>query len=97
MLRNRRYTSTLSKIDDTMIVITGGAGMIGSMIAWHLNNKLSRDDMVIVDRITHPDQWQNLVKRQYVQYLDKDQLLSWLEGRNDVAAIIHMGAYQRYY
>ncbi len=92
MLRNRRYTSTLSKIDDTMIVITGGAGMIGSMIAWHLNNKLSRDDMVIVDRITHPDQWQNLVKRQYVQYLDKDQLLSWLEGRNDVAAIIHMGA-----
>ena len=75
-----------------MIVITGGAGMIGSMIAWHLNSKLSRDDMVIVDRITHPDQWQNLVKRQYVQYLDKDQLLAWLEGRNDVAAIIHMGA-----
>ena len=61
-----------------MIVITGGAGMIGSIIAWHLNTKLQRDDMVIVDRITHENQWQNLVKRQYVQYLDKDQLMPWL-------------------
>ena len=75
-----------------MIVITGGAGMIGSIIAWHLNTKLKRDDLVIVDRITHEDQWQNLVKRQYLQYLDKDQLLDWLKDRNDIDAIIHMGA-----
>jgi len=81
-----------------MIVITGGAGMIGSIIAWHLNTKLQRDDMVIVDRIMHEDQWQNLVKRQYVQYLDKGQLMPWLNGnaehppRTDIEAIIHMGA-----
>ncbi|MGB2833462.1 MAG: ADP-glyceromanno-heptose 6-epimerase [Methylotenera sp.] len=75
-----------------MIVITGGAGMIGSIIAWHLNTKLQRDDMVIVDRMTHESQWQNLVKRQYVQYLDKDQLMPWLEDRTDIEAIIHMGA-----
>ena len=75
-----------------MIVITGGAGMIGSIIAWHLNHKLGRDDLVIVDSIQHPDQWQNLVKRQYAQYLDKDQLMAWLVGRNDIEAIVHMGA-----
>ena len=75
-----------------MIVITGGAGMIGSIIAWHLNTKLNRDDFVIVDRITHEEQWQNLAHRQYAQYLDKDQLMSWLENRNDIEAIIHMGA-----
>ncbi len=75
-----------------MIVITGGAGMIGSIIAWHLNTKLNRDDIVIVDRITHEDQWQNLAHRQYAQYLDKDQLMSWLENRTDIKAIIHMGA-----
>ncbi|MCX7190118.1 MAG: ADP-glyceromanno-heptose 6-epimerase [Methylotenera sp.] len=74
-----------------MIVITGGAGMIGSIIAWQLNQQ-GRNDMVIADRITHADQWQNLVKRQYVQYLDKDQLMPWLEGRTDIEAIIHMGA-----
>jgi len=75
-----------------MIIITGGAGMIGSVIAWHLNTKLQRDDLVIVDRITHEDQWQNLVKRQYAQYLDKDQLLDWLQHHDGVTAIIHMGA-----
>ncbi|MEE9331179.1 MAG: ADP-glyceromanno-heptose 6-epimerase [Methylophilaceae bacterium] len=75
-----------------MIVITGGAGMIGSMIAWHLNTKLGRDDLVITDSITHEDQWQNLVHRHYVTYLDKDQLFDWLYENNDVTAIIHMGA-----
>ncbi len=75
-----------------MIVITGGAGMIGSMIAWHLNTKLGRDDLVIADNITHEDQWQNLVHRQYTIYLDKDQLFDWLYENDDVTAIIHMGA-----
>jgi ADP-L-glycero-D-manno-heptose 6-epimerase len=75
-----------------MIVITGGAGMIGSIIAWHLNTSLHRDDIVIVDRITHEDQWQNLAHRQYAQYLDKDALMTWLQGRTDIEGIIHMGA-----
>lgn len=75
-----------------MIVITGGAGMIGSMIAWHLNTKLGRDDLVIADSITHEDQWQNLVHRQYTLYIDKDQLFDWLYENDDVTAIIHMGA-----
>lgn len=75
-----------------MIVITGGAGMIGSMIAWHLNKKLDRNDLVIIDSITHEDQWQNLVHRDYSLYLDKEQLFDWLEDNEDVTAIIHMGA-----
>ena len=74
-----------------MIVITGGAGMIGSMIAWHLNN-LGRDDLVIVDDIQHPDQWQNLVKRRYQNYLDKSELACFLAGKPKINTIIHMGA-----
>lgn len=75
-----------------MIVITGGAGMIGSIMAWHLNNKLGRQDLVIVDRITHENQWQNLVHRHYAEYLDKDQLFEFLEDNDDITAVIHMGA-----
>ena len=75
-----------------MIIITGGAGMIGSMIAWHLNTKLGVDDLVIVDHITHQGQWQNLVHRHYVEYLDRDQLFDYLEGNDEVEAVIHMGA-----
>lgn len=75
-----------------MIIITGGAGMIGSMIAWHINTILKRDDMLIVDRITHPEQWQNLVKRQYINYLDKDELFDYLATAKNIEAVIHMGA-----
>jgi ADP-L-glycero-D-manno-heptose 6-epimerase len=75
-----------------MIIITGGAGMIGSIIAWHLNTKLGRDDLVIVDRISHEAQWQNLVHRHYVEYLDRDQLFDFIEDNDEVDAIIHMGA-----
>lgn len=75
-----------------MIVITGGAGMIGSMIAWHLNQVTGRDDIVIVDRLQHQEQWQNLVHRRYAHYLDKDQLLDWLKEAKNIDAVIHMGA-----
>lgn len=66
--------------------------MIGSIIAWHLNTKLNRDDIVIADRIIHENQWQNLAHRQYAHYLDKDQLMAWLQNRSDIEGIIHMGA-----
>lgn len=67
--------------------------MIGSMIAWHLNTMLGRDDLVIADRFSQPDQWQNLCHRRYANYLDKDELLSWLENSGEkIDAIIHMGA-----
>ena len=76
-----------------MIVITGGAGMIGSIIAWHLNTVLGRDDIVIADRFSQPDQWQNLCHRRYANYLDKDELLAWLDNSNEkIDAVIHMGA-----
>jgi ADP-L-glycero-D-manno-heptose 6-epimerase len=75
-----------------MIVITGGAGMIGSMIAWHINHVLGREDIVIVDDIQHEDQWQNLVKRRYADYLDKSELVCFLAGKPKIDAIIHMGA-----
>jgi ADP-L-glycero-D-manno-heptose 6-epimerase len=80
-----------------MIVITGGAGMIGSIIAWHLNTKPNnngqvRDDLIIADHITHEAQWQNLVHRQYLEYLDRDQLFDFLDGNDEIDAVIHMGA-----
>jgi len=74
-----------------MIAITGGAGMIGSMIAWQLNQE-GRDDLIIVDRQKHADQWQNLCHRRYEEYLDKEELLPWLETGAELDAVIHMGA-----
>jgi ADP-L-glycero-D-manno-heptose 6-epimerase len=76
-----------------MIVLTGGAGMIGSVIAWHLETQCARDDIVIVDHILQADQWQNLVHRRMADYLDRDELFPWLEQtRATIDAVIHMGA-----
>lgn len=75
-----------------MIVITGGAGMIGSMIAWHLNEHLGRDDVIVADRFEHPDQWQNICHRKLADILDKDELPIWLEKASKIDAVIHMGA-----
>jgi ADP-L-glycero-D-manno-heptose 6-epimerase len=75
-----------------MIILTGGAGMIGSVIAWHLNSILDKKDIIIVDDIQHPDQRNNLSKRTYIDYLDKDDLFPWLEKKKEIEAIIHMGA-----
>jgi len=77
-----------------MIVITGGAGFIGSALLWKLNCE-GVDDVLIVDSLGASDKWRNLVKRRYADYLHKDDFLEMVRGDNvpfHVDAIIHMGA-----
>ncbi len=77
-----------------MIVVTGGAGFIGSAFVWKLN-ELGMEDIVIVDELGHDDKWRNLVNRRYVDYLHKDAFLDLVMDDAvpfDVEAVVHMGA-----
>jgi ADP-L-glycero-D-manno-heptose 6-epimerase len=74
-----------------MIVITGGAGMIGSIVARALNCQ-GRDDLVIADRPDGPGQLGNLARRRIALRLDRDALFDWLAGERSVEAVVHMGA-----
>ncbi len=47
-----------------MIIVTGGAGFIGSAIVWQLNN-LGKTDILIVDELGLTDKWKNLVSLKY--------------------------------
>lgn len=75
-----------------MIILTGGAGMIGSMIAWHLNEILNESQFVIVDELNHPLKEKNFSKRNFLDFIEKNKIFDFLKKRKKISAIIHMGA-----
>ena len=75
-----------------MIILTGGAGMIGSMVAWHLNNEMNFNDFVIVDDLVNEQQEYNFNKRDFVEYIKKDDLKKYLDKKQNISSVIHMGA-----
>lgn len=75
-----------------IVVITGGAGFIGSCVARHLNDK-GIGQLVLVDDLRHSEKWKNLVGKKFLDYIQKDQLFDWLNGReSSIGAFIHLGA-----
>ncbi len=78
--------------DDQLIVVTGGAGFIGSGVVRYLNDQ-GVNNIVIVDNLGHTEKWKNLVGKQFVDILDKSQFFEWLHGRHEaIEAFIHLGA-----
>lgn len=78
-----------------MIVITGGAGFIGSVLAWKFN-EIGENDLFIVDQKAEGSpKWNNVKNRRFVHYAESDDFLTRLE-RGDwngkIRAIFHMGA-----
>lgn len=73
------------------IIVTGGAGFIGSCIVRTLND-IGREDIIIVDNIASTDKWMNMRNKKYIKYVHKSELLKELPTYSDVEAIIHMGA-----
>ncbi len=76
-----------------MIVVTGGAGFIGSAMVWKLNEH-GVDDILIVDELGTDDKWKNLVPRRYRDYLHKDVFIEQVRANklDGVTGIIHLGA-----
>ncbi len=76
-----------------MIVLTGGAGFIGSALLWRLNAE-GIADVIVVDRLGRNDKWKNLVGKRFRALVTPEQFLADIE-RNTVGsfdAIIHLGA-----
>lgn len=76
-----------------MVVLTGGAGFIGSCFLTKLN-EMGVDDVLIVDVMGCDDKWKNLRGKRFHDYLPKDMFLEYLErgGFSGISAIIHLGA-----
>lgn len=73
-----------------MLLVTGGAGFIGSNVVAALNDA-GHSDVVVCDLFGSDGKWRNLAKHQLVDIVPPAELPDWLKGRK-LDAVIHLGA-----
>lgn len=78
-----------------MIAVTGGAGFIGSVLAWKLNSMGHQDLLIVDEHAEGSPKWSNVKKRSFAKYQNHDIFIADLEaGKWDgkLTAIFHLGA-----
>lgn len=76
-----------------MILLTGGAGFIGSVLLKELN-KIGREDIVVVDRLRDTSKWKNLSQSKFVEYIHANEFLTetYTDLHREISFIFHIGA-----
>ncbi len=76
-----------------MIILTGGAGFIGSCFLWKLNQE-GISDIIVVDHLDNTDKWKNLVGKKFLDYIQKDDFFEMVRTHKLPVPeyVIHMGA-----
>lgn len=78
-----------------MIVITGGAGLIGSALLWRFNKAGEKDILLVDQKAEDSLKWNNVKSHSFARYVESDEFLAGLqEGKfnGKIRAIFHMGA-----
>jgi len=74
------------------LLVTGGAGFIGSALIAELNRR-GYDNIIVSDLLGADEKWKNLRALRYVHYIEADQLLDQLYSELDnVSCVFHLGA-----
>ncbi|MBN2571581.1 MAG: ADP-glyceromanno-heptose 6-epimerase [Ignavibacteriales bacterium] len=77
-----------------MIVVTGGAGFIGSVLV-HRLNEFGYDDIIIVDELAKEEKWKNLYGLKFNDFIHKDVFIRQIMDdiiSYDIETIFHLGA-----
>lgn len=77
-----------------MIIVTGGAGFIGSAFIAKLNQEGVRD-IIVVDSLGEGEKWRNLNGKRFFDYYHKSRFLNIIEEDSldmEISAVVHLGA-----
>jgi ADP-L-glycero-D-manno-heptose 6-epimerase len=76
-----------------MIVVTGAAGFIGSVMTGKLNRERFLD-LVLVDDFSREDKIPNYSERKYTEKVDREEFFIWLDHNHRfVQFLVHLGAH----
>lgn len=79
-------------LDNKLVVVTGGAGFIGSGVIRMLNDR-GIDNILVVDDLASDGKWKNLVQKRFLDVIPSKDIFEWLDGKeSEVDAFIHLGA-----
>jgi ADP-L-glycero-D-manno-heptose 6-epimerase len=77
------------------IVVTGGAGLIGSALVWQLNRE-GVDDAIVVDKLGTSEKWRHLVPLRFSDYIEADDFYARIEREPEafgrISTVFHLGA-----
>src|SRR4051812_11133158 len=82
-------------LENKRILVTGGAGFIGSALVWALNRR-GLENILVADLLKQDEKWKNLVPLRFADYLEADDLrrlvLEDAPQLRDIGAVFHLGA-----
>ncbi len=80
-------------LDECRVLVTGGAGLIGSALVWGLNQR-GCERIVVCDVLGTSPKWRNLTPLRFQDYLEADDLFDCLEEETlgEFDLVLHLGA-----